>query len=506
MRIEFVCLNLDALDPRYRFYTMAPYLLKKCITSNTNLGYSDVGINQFSESIEPDKIVKKIISCKPDVVAFSIFIWNYQRIYKVITGIKQYNPDIIILIGGPQSSTISSSIDADIIVLGEAEETVCKLINNNFQELPETYGIAYKKNGKWLQSKSRNPPDLAKLPSYISDNIIFKEAIPRYEFAITYETSRGCNLSCNYCQWGRTKIRTFPLDKVFNELNKLLQLRNLRRIYIADANFFYFKDRAIKILQYLSKHNKLNIPVHFEINPAFLDKVLLKHMKRFREGIYDFGIQTLNKDSAKLLNRSVIHKTLQRNLKLLKGLGTRLDIRFNIIYGLPGDNIKGFVKTTDQLIALKPRRITTSRLLLLPGSEFQMNPKKYGIYSKDGYIVDYTTTYTPEQMRRTAKLVYYMNIFFGNKLLKWTIYTISNLDAAINRRNPRYVENIVRYFDFIDKKTNMRMRYSYEELEESSPDGKKLKNFDHTIYNIRKKKPLIIARSVEYCLKQVMRL
>jgi hypothetical protein len=202
-----------------------------------------------------------------------------------------------------------------------------------------------------------------------------------------------------------------------------------------------------------------------------------------------------------MLNRPPVKKD---TLEMIRGLGNSLDIRFNVIYGLPGDSLRQYVKTLDYLIDLQPTRITMSRLLLLPGSEFNLHPDLYGIKSKDGHVVDYTSTFSREQIKAATKATYYVNIFFGNRLLKRFIYYYSKGHALIKGyKQPRYVQNIVNYFDFIDRKTRMRMDYTFEDLEESSPEGTKLSNFDKTIANIQKKKHVIVARSVEFCLKQV---
>ena len=57
------------------------------------------------------------------------------------------------------------------------------------------------------------------------------------------------SFACTFCDWGSltyAKIRKFPLDKVFAELEWIAK-NNMDYVTIADANFgvFYERDMAI---------------------------------------------------------------------------------------------------------------------------------------------------------------------------------------------------------------------------------------------------------------------
>ena len=47
-------------------------------------------------------IVSDLYSKKPDVIGFSCYIWNIEETIKVIQALKKIQPDLCIILGGPE--------------------------------------------------------------------------------------------------------------------------------------------------------------------------------------------------------------------------------------------------------------------------------------------------------------------------------------------------------------------------------------------------------------------
>jgi radical SAM superfamily enzyme YgiQ (UPF0313 family) len=519
INIALVGINYRSEDPKYDFFSITPHILKACLLNSI---YKDnIYTFQFYNDDILKKISKKILACNPTIVGFSSYIWNLETIKKISKILKNHNKEILIVLGGPHvnqgKELILNDRSIDLIVNGEGEITIIELVksytkylkNNskinfkNSNNIKNIKGISFKNKNQIISTKRNNLVDLNNIPSYILNRDLFKEALMNKEHAIAYETSRGCPFSCNYCVWGKTKIRTFSIDRIKNELNVLLKYKNIKRIYFTDANLFHNEKRAIEIIKFLSKKNHYNIPVHFELNPQFITNKLIRTMKKFHYGIYDFGIQTLNPNALKLLNRNLNYNIINKKLKLLNNLND-LDIRINIIYGLPGDDINGFIQTLNNLIKLKPTRITINKLLLLPGSEFYKNPKKYGIYvnSNNKYILNYTDSFTKIQMKKAAKISFYINLYFGNKILQIGLSWLLKFRKYWHKqKNISFVKIIENYFDYINNKTNFMNNFTFEDLEESSPEKNKIKNYEKIIKNISKIKLKIYYYSMIFFIK-----
>jgi radical SAM superfamily enzyme YgiQ (UPF0313 family) len=73
-----------------------------------------------------DELENKINAFRPDLIGFTMMTMNYQNTYSLITKIKQKNPDVAIVVGGPHISTMREkalaeclSIDFGIVLEGE---------------------------------------------------------------------------------------------------------------------------------------------------------------------------------------------------------------------------------------------------------------------------------------------------------------------------------------------------------------------------------------------------
>ena len=71
-------------------------------------------IREFSINDRDEKVLEEIIKEKPDIVAFSTYIWNIEMVKRLSNLIKIVNSNIKILYGGPEVSYDSSNILKEI--------------------------------------------------------------------------------------------------------------------------------------------------------------------------------------------------------------------------------------------------------------------------------------------------------------------------------------------------------------------------------------------------------
>ena len=90
-------------------------------------------IREFSINDRDEKVLEEIIKEKPDVVAFSTYIWNVEMVKRLSNLIKIVNSDIKILYGGPEVSydslNILKELNGDYLIEGEGEKTYREFIN-----------------------------------------------------------------------------------------------------------------------------------------------------------------------------------------------------------------------------------------------------------------------------------------------------------------------------------------------------------------------------------------
>lgn len=83
-------------------------------------------IKEFSINDRVENILEGIIEEKPDVVAFSCYIWNMEFVNRLAELIKLVDPNIEILYGGPEVSYEGKEFlenhEGEYVIVGEGEK------------------------------------------------------------------------------------------------------------------------------------------------------------------------------------------------------------------------------------------------------------------------------------------------------------------------------------------------------------------------------------------------
>ena len=181
----------------------------------------------------------------PYIVGFSCSVWNVEYNKALAKLIKAKYPDCITVFGGHSACADLLSEDfADIVMLGEGEETFCSLLQTLPQgELSQVNNIAYKSSGAVVFTERKYSQRVENYPSaYLTgvfDKLIAEN--PEADFLAVLETNRGCPYSCSYCDWcSDKKTRFFPMEKVLAEI-KWLSENKIAYCFGADSNFGMFE-------------------------------------------------------------------------------------------------------------------------------------------------------------------------------------------------------------------------------------------------------------------------
>ena len=200
-----------------------------------------------------------------DIVLFSNYMWNWQYNLELSKRLREVNPDVVIVFGGPQVSEFrleeqTEQYDwVDSWVVSEGELSFELLIDN------------LRNNGKVEKIyKARRLDDLD-IPSPYTNGFfdsILKDN-PDIKWSTTLETNRGCPFKCTFCDWGSltySKIKKFPMPKVYQEI-EWLGKNKIEYIFVADANFGVFPPRDSQIVDVmLEVQEKYGYPKVFNAN------------------------------------------------------------------------------------------------------------------------------------------------------------------------------------------------------------------------------------------------
>jgi len=355
-------------------------------------------INSFANNeFELNKIIFRrepieqtaIALAKDTVVGFSCYMWSRNYSLKVAKRIKELNPSVIIVFGGPEMEIEKIDffqrypfIDAHVIQEGEI---AFKAVLDNLTNLEAVPGIIYNDLGKTKRtSVAKRIMELDTLPSpYL--NGVFDKILrdnPELKFVTTLESNRGCPYACTFCDWGSltySKIRKFSLERVFKEIEWTLHNKQIEAIDIADANFGIFEQRDSAIVdKIIEEQNKAGRTIAFGTNYAKNQNATVVQMvKKLAENTDSTRFHTV---SLQTLNEVVLETIKRKNLAVNKikevfsiCSQNELNLKIELILGLPDDTLEGFKETFYKLYDISPEiSVQTYRLLGLNNSELYL--------------------------------------------------------------------------------------------------------------------------------------
>ncbi|MFA5878081.1 MAG: cobalamin-dependent protein [Candidatus Staskawiczbacteria bacterium] len=447
MQKKFVFINIYSTETLAK-YLLSSYVLKSYLRKFFAEDDLDIEIINFSNNTEETKILETIIARNPNYIGYSCYIWNIEKIIKIVEKIKERTSSIIHIFGGPEISekrilTMPKKI-ANYYILGEGEKKLYELINylnkknkENCFELPG--GIAYWENGELKYFGSAEViKELDEIPSIYLNDVIEEEFYGGRQAFL--ETQRGCKFKCKYCVYHKNlpNISYYSLERVFSELENLIINKKIKALRIFDAIFPSDLERAKKIVRYLSELKKQNIKlpwIYWEFTPYHIDEEFIKLVGdlRYRDNICNseeinpldmpqhysgmlrdytaincIGIQSFCKES--LIAVSRIHigsEKLGEFMSLAKKYNIALKI--DLILGLPCETVNSYLAGLESFLPCfkgTDHILNIHRLQLLPGSELEELVEKYRIkYSREApHLVFSTNSMSDSEINYLSKL------------------------------------------------------------------------------------------------------
>jgi radical SAM superfamily enzyme YgiQ (UPF0313 family) len=379
----------------------------------------EIKIRDYNSRVCPDNIISDILSDKPDIVGFACYIWNLTKILSIAKFLKENNSALKIVLGGPEVSPIAGLLmkqnpQIDFIVRNEGEVTFRELVKKLFSGrdgFDSVKGISFKSGNDVVETEDREIiENLDLIPSpFIGDYKIDCE-----NRLVDYETMRGCVYRCHYCYYhlSCSKLRYFSVDRVKKDLAFLLK-KNLKSILVTDSMFNADIKRSTEILKFIAAKNKKGIPFVAEIRAELVNKKYAGLLADAGFEIIEIGIQSTDKEVLKRANRHFDLKKFKKGLEYMQAKG--INCSAQLIFGLPGDTKSKFLNSLRDTLGLKPSWIDLFKLMVLPGTDFWENSKKYGLVfdPKPMHEIIRTRTISRHECEEFAR----MNIWFNYLML-----------------------------------------------------------------------------------------
>lgn len=451
--------HLTTFNAKYIHTSMALRWLYVVNKDRFDLSFSEYTIKE-SVSVVADNILEGGY----DVVGISVSIWNVKQSRELAKILKEQNPDIIIITGGPEVSYepqfFINNWDVDYVVSGEGEFVLGQLLdalqkgnNLNIDSVSSKYNISYK-------TAQADITELIKFPSPYRLEFDNNERRNRITY---FETSRGCPYSCQYCLSSLEKgVRYFPGEYIVENLKYLID-SDVKQIKFLDRTFNLNKKNTMTVFDFLIENHRPGLNCQFEIYADLLNDETIEYLNSkvpknyFR---FEIGIQSTHEPTNVAVKRNQNFSLLSSNIeKIMKG--DVIDLHLDLIAGLPFETFDRFRKSFNDVFRLRAKEVQLGFLKLLRGTNLRRDALIYGykFYNEAPY-----------------------EIISGNDISEVELERIRDVEEALDKfwNSGRFASTMNflfegpyfdKYFDFFDEmghyykvKNLPRMGYQLEDL------------------------------------------
>ncbi|MBE5906076.1 MAG: DUF4080 domain-containing protein [Lachnospiraceae bacterium] len=372
MKIVLVAINTKYIHSNLAVYALSSYARAKG---------EEVVVCEYTINHDADDILQDLYQKRPDVVAFSCYLWNYLYINELTYELRRLLPNVDIWLGGPEVSYESEAHlknhpEIRGILLGEGEETFFRLCRSYRagKDFSEVEGILYREGEKIIATKPRACLNLDDLPFPYDDFAKMEHKI------LYYESSRGCPFSCSYCLSSVDRnLRFKSLPKVYAELDRFLEAK-VPQVKFVDRTYNAKVEHALAIWEYIKEHDNGVTNFHFEVAADILKQSELDCLKSLRPGLVqlEIGVQSTNEKTITEIHRVMDIDKVRTITAALKERGN-INLHLDLIAGLPYETYERFQKSFDDLYAMRPHQLQLGFLKVLKGSYMFEHVREYGI-------------------------------------------------------------------------------------------------------------------------------
>ncbi|WP_242874902.1 MULTISPECIES: B12-binding domain-containing radical SAM protein [Clostridium] len=389
----------------------------------------EIKIREFSINDRIERVFEQIMHEKPDIVAFSCYIWNGEYVDKLGTLIKKVDENIQILYGGPEVSFdcrkfLLNSV-GDFLIEGEGEETFREFLKWKLQNGFYRRDILI----KGLYSKTQNNEILfgGEREAMDMNTLVFpyKEDDDLSNKIVYYESSRGCPFNCKYCLSSTIKgVYFLDVNRVKKEL-KFFVDKKVTIVKFVDRTFNANPKFAMEIWKYLMELDTETV-FHFEITADIVTEEEIELLKHAPKGRFQFevGVQSTNNQVLRNVNRFIEFKDIKKIVMAIKE-GNNINQHLDLIVGLPGEDFESFRNSFNDVYSIKPEKLQVGFLKLLKGSSMRQEAEKWGMsYSP----------YHPYEILKTRDMNFY------------EIMKLKRVDAVVDKYyNTGKFNNIIKF-------------------------------------------------------------
>jgi anaerobic magnesium-protoporphyrin IX monomethyl ester cyclase len=352
-----------------------------------------------------------------DVVAFSCYIWNITYTLEVCRKLKELNPTIKILLGGPEVSYEYDSVinlpHVDFIISGEGEVAFEEFLNN-YPIVNSVSSLIWKNQNEIIVNKPAPMFDVLKLKNimpYQYDNLLELENKVLY-----IETSRGCPYKCEFCLASLdNKVRYLPDESIKATL--LFLMKHGKVIKFLDRTFNMKRDFTINIFQFILDNYREGNIFQFEITADILHPDIIKFIhEKVPHNLFRFeiGIQTVNQKANLEVSRK---QNFEKTKSIINQLKDRVDMHLDLIVGMALDYWEDTKHSFEEVFKIFAPELQLGFLKFLKGTPVRDKHNQHGFKFDPNppYQIIESNYLSKEQLHQIVELEHALEIYWNGK-------------------------------------------------------------------------------------------
>ncbi len=361
-----------------------------------------------------EEMLEEILACRPDLVAFPLYVWNRTALLALARRLRRELPALRLVAGGPEATADPAGVLAegalDGVVRGEGEIAFARLAEqlSRGEEPSGLPGLSWQTPRGMVAGPDSPPAEPEELPSPWLSGVL----APAAGGGVLWETSRGCPFGCDFCYEakGSRVGRHLPAARLEAEL-ELFVRSQVSQIWILDPTFNFPPERGKELLRLLAARAP-HIHIHLEAKADFLDRDAVRLLNRLHCSV-QLGYQSGRPEVLRLLHRSHDPELFARKVHLLNAEGVTFGL--DLIYGLPGDDYAGFCTSLDTALAFTPNSIDLFPLAVLPGTPLYRRSQEFGLRAQavPPYQILESATYSAADLARSRRLAAAADLFYN---------------------------------------------------------------------------------------------
>ncbi|MCR4842024.1 MAG: B12-binding domain-containing radical SAM protein, partial [Eubacterium sp.] len=397
-----------ACEPPYWCAVTAQYCLDR--------GYSVEVMDAEAENLSFEQVAERAKKSSPVLIGIYVTGTNLSASTQKMQGADETCAaikrvcDIPVFFWGLHPSALPERTleenDADYVVTGEGYDTVTNLIRYhrgdglafNKEKLPglcyrgteriERFGVAPLFD---LEDVPMPAWQLLPMERYMPHNWhIMGEDRPedaRGRYAVI-SASVGCPYNCSYCAisalFGTKKLRFWSIDRVLDEIDRLVNEYNIKYIKILDECFVLKKDYVAEFCDRLAERNyDLNMWAYARVDTV--DPEILAKLKKAGVRWLAYGIESADDEVLSEVSKSQYNADKTRRA-MAWTKDANINILANFMFGLPDDTEESMEKSLRLCREINPEWINFYVTMPYPGSKDYFDAVKAGKIKNDRWI------------------------------------------------------------------------------------------------------------------------